>query len=343
MLAAGPRLLLKAAVAATGLLGRFVPLAAQEVDAKPIPGRILRFDARLDALIPKGATVETIVTGRQWAEGPVWDHKDQSLLFSDVPANQVLRWKEGKGVTVVYERSGYTGSAPFTGKEPGSNGLSFDAMGRLTLSEHGDRRITRIGEDGRKSVLVDRFDGKRFNSPNDNVWISDGSLLFTDPPFGLPGTYSDPAKELPFSGVYRLRADGRLLLLTSELRGPNGIPQTADGKTLYVSNNDPNRPVWITYPIKPDGSIGPGKVLYDASKWTKRAPGLPDGLKLDVHDNLFGAGPGGVYIIAPDGTLLGLIETGVATGNVAWGDDGSVLYIAANTEVKRVRTSTRGW
>jgi gluconolactonase len=341
------KLVLKAAITAAGILARVVPLFAQPAGVAsvpaPVPGRILRFDQRLDRLIPPEARVEIVVTGRQWTEGPVWDRRDGSLLFSDVPANQVLRWKEGQGVRVVYQRSGYTGSEPFAGKEPGSNGLSFDHDGLLTLSEHGDRRVTRIGSDGVKRVLADRFEGKRLNSPNDNVWTSDGSLLFTDPPFGLPGTYHDPAKELPFSGVYRVRPGGATELLTKELRGPNGIAVSRDGRTLYLSNNDPARPVWMSYPLRSDGSLGAGTVLYDATPWTRRAPGLPDGLKLDLEDNLFGAGPGGVYIIAPDGTLLGLIETGVPTGNVAWGDDGTVLYIAANTEVQRVRTTTRGW
>jgi len=143
--------------------------------------------------------------------------------------------------------------------------------------------------------------------------------------------------------VYRRSAAGKLTLRTAELRGPNGIALSRDGCTLVVSNNDPARPVWMTYPVRGDGILGPGRVLYDASRWTMRAPGLPDGLKLDLADNVFGTGPGGVDVIAPDGTLLGLIETGVATGNVAWGDDGSVLYIAAETRVLRVRTRTRRW
>lgn len=338
-------LAVRALLAAGALMVRLLPLVAQNPDnlGKPIPGRILRFDGRLDALIPRDARLETVVTGQDWTEGPVWDRTERALLFSDVPRNQILRWKEGQGVRVLYERSGYTGAIPFTGREPGSNGLSFDAMGRLTLSEHGNRRISQIDSDGRKTILAEKFDGMRFNSPNDHVWTSDGSLLFTDPPFGLPKTFADPGKETPFSGVYRVSRTGVVSLLTKELKGPNGIAVTRDGRTLVLSNNDPARPIWITYPFRPDGSLGPGRVLHDAARWTSRAPGLPDGLKLDLHDNVFGAGPGGVYVIAPDGTLLGLIETGVATGNVAWGDDGSVLYIAANHDIKRIRTRTRGW
>lgn len=330
-------------VITAGIGSRPSSIAAQGDDQPPMPGPILRFDARLDALLPSDATVEVVVSGGQWLEGPVWDRRDGSLLYSDVPANRVLRWKEGLGVTVAYERSGYSGRDPFTGREPGSNGLSFDPAGRLTLSEHGNRRLTLIRGDGEKVALADRYQGRRLNSPNDNVWTPDGDLLFTDPPYGLPRGHADPAGELGFSGVYRLRSDGTLMLLTDELRGPNGIALTPDGRNLIVSNSDPARPVWMRYPIRDDGGLGPGTVLYDASWWAGRAPGLPDGLKVDRAGNLFAAGPGGVYVIAADGTLLGIIQTGVATGNVAWGDDGSVLYIAAGTEIRRVRTTTRGW
>jgi len=191
------RLLLRVAIVVVGLISRIIPIFAQTAPDPPVPGRILRFDSRLDWLLPKEAVVETVVAGRTWVEGPVWDRKTGSLLFSDVPANVVLRWSEAEGVTVALERSGYTGAAPFPGREPGSNGLGFTPDGRLSLSEHGDRRVTRLEPDGRKTVLADRYLGKRLNSPNDHVWTEAGDLLFTDPPFGLPGTYEDPGKELP--------------------------------------------------------------------------------------------------------------------------------------------------
>ena len=238
--------------------------------------------------------------------------------------------------------SGYTGAAPFTGREPGSNGLAFDAQGRLVLAEHGDRRIARLEPDGRKTTLADRYEGKRLNSPNDLVFASNGDLYFTDPPFGLPRAFDDPEKELPWSGVFRLSAGGQLTLLIRELRAPNGIALSPDERTLYVSNADPARPVWMAYALKPDGTLAPGRVFFDATPWTARGKGLPDGLKVDREGNLFATGPGGIHVFAPDGTHLGSIEMAVPTGNVAWGGDGSVLFVTADTAIYRIALRTRG-
>jgi gluconolactonase len=190
---------------------------------------------------------------------------------------------------------------------------------------------------------VDRFEGKRLNSPNDLVYHSRGDLYFTDPPYGLPGTFKDPQRELEFTGVYRLSPDGRLTLLTRELTAPNGIAFSPDEQTLYVAQSDGQRPIWMAYPVNADGTIGAGKLLADAKAAQQAGkPGAPDGLKVDVTGNLFATGPGGVWVIAPDGTHLGTIETGVPTANVAWGDDGSMLYITANDTLYRMRTSTKG-
>ena len=220
--------------------------------------------------------------------------------------------------------------------------MTFDSQGRLTLAEHGDRRIARLESDGRKTTLVDRYQGKRINSPNDLVFKSNGDLYFTDPPFGLPKSFEDPGKELPFQGVYRLAKNGELTLPIRDIKAPNGIAFSPDEKTLYVSNAEKNNAVWYAYAVKADGTLGNRRVLFNATEFAKSRKGVPDGMKVDREGNLFAAGPGGLYVIAPEGTLLGRIELGAATANCAWGEDGSVLYIAASTAIYRIRTGTRG-
>lgn len=315
---------------------------AAGIPAHPGIGRIERLDPRLDRLIPPGAVLERVSDGHAWTEGPLWDARDGSLLFSDVPNNIILRWIEGAGATVFLRASGYSGSQKFAGREPGSNGLAFDRAGRLVLCQHGERRVARLERDGSFTVLADRYEGKRLNSPNDLVYGARGDLYFTDPPFGLPQAFSDPGKELAFQGVYRLAPDGSLTVLTRELEAPNGIGFSPDGQWLYVSNAVRERPIWIVYPVTAEGTIGPGREFADARAWVRDGEGVPDGLEVDREGNLFAAGPGGIHVFAPDGTRLGRIETGVPTGNVAWGGDGSVLYVAANHWIARIRTNTRG-
>jgi gluconolactonase len=307
-----------------------------------VVGRIERLDPRLDALLPRDAVLEKVADGSVWTEGPLWDARRGTLLFSDVPRNGVFRWRDGEGVVPFFSPSGYTGPAPFAGPEPGSNGLTFDPRGRLVLCQHGDRRIVRREDDGRFTVIVDRFEGRRLNSPNDLVYRGNGDLYFTDPPFGLPGTFTDAAREVPFQGVYRLDTEGKLWAEVEDLRAPNGLGFSPDEKTLYVSNAEHARPIWMAYDVKPDGRVGGGRVFAEASAYVRPEEGVPDGLKLDRHGNLFAAGPGGVHIFAPDGTRLGRLVTGVKTGNLAWGEDGRVLFIAANHWILRVRTTTLG-
>jgi gluconolactonase len=303
---------------------------------------IRRLDPRCDRLVPRTAVVEKVIDDHDWVEGPVWIPDGGYLLFSDVVRNAIYRWQQGRGESVFLRPSGYTGQRPFTGLEPGSNGLALDLRGRLVFCQHGDRRISRREADGRITVLVDRYQGKRLNSPNDLVVRSNGDLYFTDPPFGLPGSFEDPEKELPFQGVYRLRADGTLDLLTRELSAPNGIAFAPDERTLYVSNADRKRLVWMAFPLRPDGTLGASRVLYDGTRSTAGRRGSADGMKVDVHGNIFGAGPGGVYVIDPAGALLGWFDFGGNVGNVAWGEDGSTLFIAGNATVYRVRLSTSG-
>lgn len=305
--------------------------------------RFESLDPRFDALLPANTKVDKLADDLMWSEGPLWDAKRKVLLFSDIPRNVVMQWHPDKGVSRFLERSGYTGAAPFTGREPGSNGLTFDLQGRLTLCQHGDRRVSRREPDGTMVPLATSYDGKKLNSPNDLVFHRDGSLYFTDPPYGLPGTFQDPTKELSFQGVYRVSPDGKLALLTRELEAPNGLAFSPDYQTLYVANSQKERAIWKAYPVRPDGTLGEGRVFADVTKMYQEGDGVPDGLKVDQQGNVWATAPGGIYVYAPDATLLGRILTGVPTANVAWGGDGnSTLFITANHRVLRVRTKARG-
>jgi gluconolactonase len=309
-------------------------------------GTIDRKDPRFDKLVPPGAALEKLADGFTWAEGPVWVPKKDAdgdfLLFSDVPNNTVFRWKAGEGVKPFLKPSGYTGSTP-RGGEPGSNGLTLDAEHRLVLCQHGDRRVARLEPDGKQTVLASQFEGKRFNSPNDLVYHSNGDLYFTDPPYGLEKNVNDPAKELPFCGVFRIAKDGKLTLLTKELSFPNGIAFSPDEKTLYIAISDFSRPVVMAYDVQADGTIANGRVFFDAKPWLdKGLKGLPDGMKVDREGNLFTTGPGGVFVLSPKGEYLGRIDPGCATANCGWGEDGSVLYITADKSICRIKTTTKG-
>lgn len=319
-----------------------LPLLGQN----PTIGKVVRLDPRLDKIVPAGAQMEKLAGGFIWTEGPVWVKDGGFLLFSDIPNNVVNQWKEGQPVKQYLKPSGYTGKKPRGGKpadEPGSNGLTLDLQGRLVLCEHGDRRVGRVEKDGTKTTLADQYMGKRLNSPNDAVYHSNGDLYFTDPPYGLEKRWEDPARELDYCGVYRVKKEGGIELLTKEMTRPNGIAFSPDEKTLYVANSDPEIAIWKAFPVKADGTLGEGKVFHDATKKVGDAnPGLPDGMKVDVHGNLFATGPGGVLIFAPDGTLLGILSTGVPTSNCAFGNDGSTLYITANHDIARIRLTTKG-
>lgn len=307
----------------------------------PTIGQIIRQDPRLDQLIAADAKLEVIASGFEWSEGPVWIKEGNYLLFSDIPRNSIMRWKEGEPLTVYMKPSGYTGVADY-GREPGSNGLTLDAANRLTLCEHGDRRVSQLAPDGGKRTLADNYQGKRLNSPNDLVYKSNGDLYFTDPPYGLPKNFDDARRELDFCGVYRVAKDGQITLLASDMTRPNGLAFSPDEKTLYVAQSDPKQAIWKAFPVNADGTLGQGRVFHDVTPQVGKLPGLPDGLKVDSAGNIFATGPGGVLIFAPDGTLLGRIETGEATANCAWGDDGSTLYITADMYVCRIKTKTKG-
>lgn len=321
--------------------------AASAADREyPSLGKIERLDPALDGLIAPEAKIERLADGFEWAEGPVWVREGGKahLLFSDVIKNTVHKWDPASGTATPFlNPSGYTGTNP-RGGEPGSNGLTLDPQGRLTLCQHGDRRVARLNDDNKTfTTLADRYQGKRFNSPNDLCFNKAGDLYFTDPPYGLEGKNDDPKKELPFNGIYLLRKGGELVLLTKDLTFPNGVALSPDEKKLYVAQSDPNKPVVWAFDVKGDGTIDNGRVLFDAKSLVEGRKGLPDGLKVDVQGNIFTTGPGGVLVLTPEGKHLGTINTGEATANCAWGGaDGSELYITADMYLCRVKTKTRG-
>lgn len=313
--------------------------------AYPEHGKIVRLDAGLDAIVPKEAKMERLADGFEWSEGPVWSKKRGYLLFSDIPRNQIVKWQEGSGKSVFLEKAGYTGEPNFTGGEPGTNGLTFDSSGNLVTCAHGDRVVRSIAAgkpDGERKILAAKYDGKRLNSPNDLVFKSNGDLYFTDPPYGLPKQYDDPGRELGWCGVYRIGKDGKLTLLTKEMTRPNGIAFSPDEKTLYVANSDPKLAIWKAFPVKADGTLGGGKTILDVTEHVGKWPGLPDGMKVDTKGNLFATGPGGVWILTAEGKPLGRLDTGEATANCGWGDDGSTLYITADMYLLRIKLATKG-
>jgi gluconolactonase len=306
-------------------------------------GKIEKNDPALDALLADGATIELLAEKKfEWSEGPVWDKANKRLLFSDIPRNMIWEWSQAGGLKEFLKPSGYTGSTPFTGREPGCNGLAFNKAGELILCQHGDRRVAKwVG--GKFVTLVDKFEGKRLNSPNDLAIKSNGDIYFTDPPYGLPKNVDDPAKELQFQGVYRLTEKGELTVLTKEMTRPNGIAFSPDEKTLYVANSDPAKSIWMSYPVKDDGTLGEGKVFFDSTEAVKaKKPGLPDGLKVSQDGTVWATGPGGVYVFNAAGKHLGTLATGVPTANVGFGDDGTVLYITADKNLCRIKTKVKG-
>ena len=303
----------------------------------PTTGSIERLDPRLDAIVPQDAVIEVLSEGHEWVEGPVWVPELQSILYSDIPNNAVYRWSEGEEASLWLQPAGFTGAIPREG-ESGSNGLALDAEGKLVLAQHGDRRLARMeapwgAPAPRFETLVGEYEGKRFNSPNDVAPRANGDLYFTDPPYGLQG--GNEEKELDFQGVYRLAASGSLTLLTDELSRPNGIAFSPDQSILYVANSDgANQPVVMAYDVESDGGISNGRVFFES--WG-------DGMAVDQEGNVYVTGPGGgVLIINADGEHLGTLLAPPRTSNATFGEDGSTLFVTANTRLVRIRLNVKG-
>jgi gluconolactonase len=302
-------------------------------------GSVIRKDPAMDKLIPAGATIEKIAGGFVFTEGPLW-LRDGSLIFSDVPENVIHRWTTDGKTAVWLKPSGYDKSDAPKGAFVGSNGLTMDSQGRVVICQHGNGQVVRREADGKLTVLAAKYEGKRLNSPNDAVYAKDGSLYFTDPPYGFVGQDKDPKKELDFNGVFRL-SGSTLTLLTKELTRPNGLAFSPDQKFLYVANSDPAHKKWIRYDVRPNGTLGFGKLFADVT--AEKADGLPDGLKVDTAGNVWATGPGGVWVFDPSGKHLGTIAPPEVPANCHWGDaDGKTLYMTARTGVYRIRTNATG-
>jgi len=303
-------------------------------------GRIERRDPAFDRLVAPDARLEKLAEGFTWAEGPVW--LDGGVIFSDVPQNTAYRWKPGMTRAEVFLKpSGLLTPTPGF-REPGSNGLAHDARGRLLLAQHGERRIARY-ENGQFTAIADRFEGKRFNSPNDLAVRKNGDVYFTDPPYGLGGVDQSPLRELPFHGVFRVTSEGQVTLLAKDILYPNGIAFSPDEKILYVGSTDARTPHVAAFDVQADGTVTNERMFFDAVPLLKDgARGGCDGMKVDRDGNVWTTGPGGVLVVSPAGKLLGVLNTGEPTANCGWGDDGSTLYITANHFLLRVKTLTKG-
>ncbi|MGI4883662.1 MAG: SMP-30/gluconolactonase/LRE family protein [Janthinobacterium lividum] len=329
-----------------GALGALVaaPAAAQAPARFLTTGRIVRQGPALDQVVAPGAQLEIIASGFGHVEGPVWVADSSMLLFSDTPTRTIYRWTADNKRTKFLEYSGYTGRMPYS-KEPGSNGMALDGRGNLLICEHGDRRLAvlPLAEKSGKRTLADNCNGERFNSPNDVVASANGTLYFTDPPFGLPQQANDPRREAPVGALYRRAPDGKVTRETTELARPNGLAFSPDGRTLYVSNADSLRPVILAYDVKGDGRLGKSRPFFDMSQVAGRRPKeAPDGLKTDAAGNVYASGFGGILVLSPQGQHLGTLDPGASTANCAWGDDGRTLYITAGTFVCRVKTLAQG-
>lgn len=338
-----PLLVLVSLGSALALSAASAPISATSAPyPKDEKSAIERYDPAFDALIAPDATVERLAAGFRWSEGPIWDPAQGALLFSDTQENRIYRWQDGAGIAVAVEPSGFTGRE-YNGRERGSNGLTLDPQGRLTLCQHGDRRVARLAADGKSfETIADQVDGKRFSSPNDLCFDKAGNLFFTDPPYGLP---SDTKQETAFNGVYRLGVDGKLTVIANDLSRPNGVALSPDEKTLYIGSTDDTQPYIKACALNADGTVASSRVFYDGKEFmtrTERRGGF-DGLKVDAQGNVWTSGPGGILVISPAGKLLGSIVTGRPTANCAFGDaDHQTLYITANESLLRVKTKVKG-
>lgn len=304
-------------------------------------GTIEILDPLLNNILNKDARIEIIAEGHEWTEGPLWLEHQKMLLYSDIPRNSVYKWTEEKGAELYLEPSGYTGTA-LRGGETGSNALLLNSKGQLVLCQHGDRRMAIMDapiDDPKPNfiTLASEYNGKKFDSPNDAVYRTNGDLFFTDPPYGLEKHENDPSKAAPYQGVYKLSTDGTVSLLIDSLTRPNGIAFFPGERRMIVANSDPKKAAWYVFDLTEDDSLINGSILYDATPEVNSNKGLPDGLKIDKQGNVFATGPGGVWIFGQTGKLLGKIRFPEATSNCALADDDKTLYVTADMYVLRIK------
>ena len=304
-------------------------------------GTIERLDISLDAIIDSSAKPEIIAEGMDWSEGPVWVEKYNMLLFSDVPRDTIFKWTEEKGKEVYLTPSGYTDTVKRAG-EMGSNGLTLDAAGNLVLCQCGNRQMAKMNTALNNpkpdyTTLAGKYKDKRFNSPNDGVYNSKGELFFTDPPYGLEKQMDDPKKEIPFQGVYKVKPNGDVVLITDALTRPNGIAFLPGEKTLLVANSDPATPNWYAFELGDNDSIISSRIFYSTAGYDKSLRGLPDGMKVDKQGNVFATGPGGVWIFNSSGKLLGKVKLDEASSNIALSADEKTIYITNDMYVLRLK------
>jgi len=302
-----------------------------------------KFDPEMDAIVGPNPKIFKLAEGFKFTEGPIWVSEDHALLFSDPNSNIIYRFVD-KGdqtgaLSIFRTPSGYAGADIAEYGQPGSNGLTRDPQGRLTMNEHGNHRVSRLEDDGSVTVLADRYQGKRLNSPNDLVYRSDGALFFTDPPFGLPKFFADPRKALPFSGIYSLY-QGKLKLQSKALSGPNGIALSPDEKYLYIGNWDDHNKVVMRYEVTAAADLKNGKLFFDMTNAAGEE--ALDGIKVDQHGNLYVSGPGGLWVLSPAGKHLGTIYAPRHVHNMAWGEQGKTLYLCAGSALYRMRLNIPG-
>lgn len=325
-----------ATLTALALLAACQPKASNEA-----AGNIERLDPALDAILSANPSINVIATGHEWTEGPLWVESEHMLLFSDVPRNTIYKWTAEGGESVYLTPSGYTGDRA-RGGETGSNGLTLDANGRLVLCQHGDRQMARMEAPLASPApsfvsLANAYDGKKFDSPNDAVFKSNGNLFFTDPPYGLENQERDSTKAAPYQGVYKVAVDGTVSLLVDSISRPNGIALLPGEHTLLVASSDGSKARWYAYELGENDSIVSGRVFYDATAESKAGlPGLPDGMKVDRNGNVFATGPGGIWIFDSEGKVLGKIKFEMPTSNCALADNDKTLYVTNDDNVVRI-------
>ncbi len=312
---------------------------AENKKTKTIGGVIVN-QKSLKEIMNTQAKPEIIAEGFDWSEGPLWLPKQNMLIWSDVPRNTIYKWT-GEGVSVYLEPSGYTSEKKRVG-ETGSNGLLLDENGKLILCQHGDRRIARMEGDIENAsanfiTLADRFEGKKFNSPNDAAFGPDGNLYFTDPPYGLEYQMEDTLKELDFQGVFKVTPKGIVTLMSKSLTRPNGIAFNKGKTKCYISNSDPGHAVWMMYDINESGDLINERLFFDATYLVEEGNGLPDGLKVNSDGILFASGPGGLLILSAEGEHLGTIHTGSPVSNCAFNEDETVLFMTSDEMIVKIK------